>query len=796
MGDLGNIVADKGDMKMTSTETVCNTVAQPINMITTTEEDNMTTMNAIVYVSEKAMKDQTMLVVDTNMDYSLKLMWEYDAMMTALWNMWTTMPEGVVNDPTGDITDPLHVVDIVGIRKAMPYMLAIPCKHVQAILVSTASLDDVAKDTHAMLGYQALADAQRYTGADGVVPMKNGYGALMEELKWDNVRLPQHAQQTYVRRPSPGGNTLTQGTKALIADTHVTLTKRQNTVQEMSRLMTEVPTTIDTQAMDAEGRQTWVDPVDGHIITVEEYLDGIASRVAPQHHNDMTGRPSVYAVDEMWMNVVEDGDHIVPAGDEHWVYTTPKHPAGTTLGIGYLVAPTEAGRNVTHQFGVAASVPVNPQGADATGLYGVIRTQLCTGLIPRLGRSCMRDTPSHAGYHTRHVKQADGTYRNVPVTCQETRLDGTVCGGYYKTDSRGYMVCLECGVEYEMTEEEQAEELKHKLHNSHSDYTPDSVNNDYDLEDHLAALDAEDAYANTTYAQDTDGEKPVITAATVARTHQLGGHTLDGKMGAMAARLERNIAAWRAEVAKVPADEQRAKARAHEKAERDAECKKANKEAAKGKRVRPQRDIYESRWRAARKAYAKYVIRALIASGITDTKAMLDHLPPHCGADAYGDYRREMVEAGEITVTNVGRQRIMAVVPRVRPVREQYPAKYDGRAKYGNLEYRRGTIVTIANLHPPVASEPYMVPSEVPNTAAIKLWKTHGYTPVERPLISEYTGGSTNSDRMGKAPMYRTGKECAPARNDNGELDAWKAEYTRKLVYELLYERTMINKGQ
>jgi hypothetical protein len=94
-------------------------------------EQNMT-RTAVVYAD---IGNQTMLVVDTDLRTRLDKEWEATNALVAQ------------AESLNDITDPMHVVDIQSgkhgevTRKQMIHMLPVPAKYVQAILVSTTSLD-------------------------------------------------------------------------------------------------------------------------------------------------------------------------------------------------------------------------------------------------------------------------------------------------------------------------------------------------------------------------------------------------------------------------------------------------------------------------------------------------------------------------------------------------------------------------------------------------------------------------------------------------------------------------------
>jgi hypothetical protein len=256
-----------------------------------------------------------------------------------------------------------------------------------------------------------------------------------------------------------------------------------------------------------------------------------------------------------------------------------------------------------------------------------------------------------------------------------------------------------------------------------------------------------------------DEDEDEYDAETAQRANTLGGRALEGKMGAIAARLERNSAAWRKEHETRPENEVRAKAKMAEKKDRHKECLKQNNAAPAKKAERKQRDLYEYKWMNAQRNYTMRQILAYIGEGVTDTVDILNYI----GAcrDTFGDYKRELVEKGRITVTQVGRKYVMALVPVARPVRAQNPAKYDGR-KYGNLEYKRGTIMTVPALHPPMA-------------------RVQDYS---YPAAEHMLGADAKVDK--DYPLKE--KEHPPVGADQATLDAWYYQRDARLVELLIVE--------
>lgn len=492
------------------------------------------------------------------------------------------------------------VAKVIGAKGNEDNVKLLKTKKVNAAIVVNGKPD--AKALGQEMDYaKTVAEAHVYVNCDGVVGNKAGYTSLLEELRWLNkAMLPQMDQYAYVRRPSPGGKTLVRNSTGVIEDLH---------------------------RIDANGQQTWIAP-DGHVVTEAEYLAGIAGRVAPRHHSDMNGTMSMYQVDEKYMKMVVNTHgldrKVADVPETHYVYEEMR-PAGTQLHLAYIGVPVVDGEATSKDYNrldVMANVPVTR----AMQIKGQkqIRRHLCTRVIPRMGRSVMRETPSRNGYLTKNMEVTPSVHRHMKITCPEVRQDGSICGGYYKPDSQGNKVCQNCGIIYEQTEEEIVEELRLIVNSAGSTSRVEDDNDETD-EIEITSLEEETEYE--------DEEAELVATET--------DETVPG--------------------------------------------------------VRKY-DMYTDKWIKAQKNYSMRRILALIAAGVTDTAEQYPMIG--CSKDTYYRYVKELIEKGRITATKTGRRNNLAVVPVARPVRTPNQAKYDGRAKYGKLEYTRGSVQMIGGLHP------------------------------------------------------------------------------------------------
>jgi hypothetical protein len=186
----------------------------------------------------------------------------------------------------------------------------------------------------------------------------------------------------------------------------------------------------------------------------------------------------------------------------------PIVPSGTPFFIQYLKANDE------ERFGIYGTDEV-----DATYYKRIqqkFNTYLATKVIPKMGRSILRDGASRFGAKSE--------------TCTEVRYDGTVCGGIFRRDTKGEYVCQDCGIIY--------------------------------------------AREDNFVADDTVMDEDTLEENTTQKDLEIGG-MLPASMQAVESRLSRNLAKFRASVSKAPKDEVEAKARAHSDKERHEKAKLA-----------------------------------------------------------------------------------------------------------------------------------------------------------------------------------------------------------------------------
>lgn len=627
-------------------------------------------------------------------------------------------------------------------------VLRITGKHAIAALIVDKKLDEkalVQEESYA----RAIADAQIYTNATGIVPPKNGYGNLLDELRWNNVAmLPQMDQYKYARRPHPGGNTLVRNAKGEI--------------ENLGR-------------MENDGGQTWIAP-DGHVVTIEEYLAGIEGRIAPRHHSSLDGRMSMYHVDDKYMHMSavtgyrrkhNDAEKqevlrpIVLINDEHHVYKKML-PAGTPHKLVYHKVP-EVGR--LHDYGIDATTGVTKE--EQHRLEETMKDEIMACLIPQMGKSIMHDTPSRLGYLARHVKQDNGTYRNIKVTCPEVYKDGIVCGGNYLPDTQGNYVCTECGIVYE---------------NEQND-----VPDEYDA-------DGTEEYEYK-YTEETEEElkEDYRQNRPVKDQYELGGKETRQDIQD---RLAEKQSAWKKALEAMPCDEAKAKQKAHDTHMTHEECVKTNQEAKKDrKRVDEQRDLYKYKWQAGKMRYAMRCILAVVKNGVTNKTNVIDRLARVVSKQTCKNYIAHLVKTGRLTEVVINRHTTLGIVPVIRPVRDQYPAKYDGRAKYGNLEYKRGTIKAEVGLHPEAEYVMYAYNEAETVTERVQKWKNGTCPAIEASLHDRAEKASKNDldYPLQKTRTAHTGRWCPKRWAETDAKDAEKE--TTSVAKAAAYEQEMINRG-
>jgi predicted RNA-binding Zn-ribbon protein involved in translation (DUF1610 family) len=292
--------------------------------------------------------------------------------------------------------------------------------------------------------------------------------------------------------------------------------------------------------------------------------------VADRHYQEGSGRPTVQDCEDYY-NPVEPFIEGMP-GDTQYPL-----PLGTPFFMKYLKG------DESERFGIYGTHEVDEKYHKNTGQ--VMRTYIATKIIPKMGRSILRDTASRMGYKSTPMRDENGVLHNVTVTCTEVTKEGSVCGGKFKRDGRGDYVCDNCGIIYEREDKFVSED------NGFDDEV------EFDDEDNLEE-------------------------GTTQKDLEVGG-VLPASMLAIESRLSRNLSKFRAQLAEAPKDEVAAKEHAHE-------VKQSDLKARKFFQSRKGHEVYENKWSKSKsKAMRARVLHFIKVDGINTvsglTKAMAVH---------------------------------------------------------------------------------------------------------------------------------------------------------------------------
>lgn len=219
-------------------------------------------------------------------------------------------------------------------------------------------------------------------------------------------------------------------------------------------------------------------------------------------------------------------------------------PAGTPFFMKFLTGDD------IERFGITGTIQLDDE-KYYKNTQRRMRTYIATRIIPKMGRSILRDSVSRFGLKTKGNT-------TEPITCTEEH-NGVVCGGVFRKDGRGDYVCQNCGLIYEREDKFVAEDL--------------TV--DIDIE--------------------SESDEDVLEAATSQKDLEVGG-MLPGALMALEARLARNIQSWRKSIATAPKDEVAAKEHQHEVKVADMAARKAATSAKRKDNNVRDHDVYEGKW--------------------------------------------------------------------------------------------------------------------------------------------------------------------------------------------------------
>lgn len=352
--------------------------------------------------------------------------------------------------------------------------------------------------------------------------------------------------------------------------------------------------------------------------------------VAPRHYQEGSGRPTVQDCEDYY-NPVEPFIEGFPSDTE---YPLPK---GTPFFVQYMRDNSDgAGR-----FGILGTHEVDADYRRKT--QQKFNTYIATKIIPKGGRSILRDTASRMGVKSTPVRDENGVLHNVMVTCTEVTKDGSVCGGMFKRDGRGDYVCQNCGIIFEREDKFVSEE---------SGYD-DEI--EFDDEDNLEE-------------------------GTTQKDLEVGG-VLPAGMSAIEARLTRNINKFRAAIRDAPKDELAAKEKQHADKERSDKNKKLYAKLNG-------HQVYENKWTSKQAAYRRYKAIVLTSTKSMTTSSLIFELG--MATRQYYNLLSELEEQGYFTLVKVGKTTIIVSnvehVPRAPrcPAVQVMPVL--PQVRYGNIQ--------------------------------------------------------------------------------------------------------------
>jgi hypothetical protein len=375
--------------------------------------------------------------------------------------------------------------------------------------------------------------------------------------------------------------------------------------------------------------------------------DNFQAPIAPRHYQEGNDRPTVQDCEDYY-NPIEPSIEGFPAGTEYPL------PAGTPFFMKYLKPNQETTGKSSEKYGVYGTHEMDPK--DRYNYEKVLRTYMSTKIVPKMGRSILRDTASRMGVKSTPVRDENGVMHNVVVTCTEVTKDGSVCGGVFKRDGRGDYVCQVCGIIYEREDKFVAEDLA-------------SDNDEFEY-----------------------GDEDTLEEGTTQKDLDVGG-VLPPAMSAVESRLSRNLAKFRASRSSAPKDEVEAKAKAHADKERHEKARKAF--AKLGGHT-----VYENKIAKSKSNHAKRQVLTFVKQGVNTTGQLMSLIK--LGSEAFYKLIADMETEGRITTEKVGKSRVVSVVATGK--------EYSGRApalmvmpvlmqvRYGNVQgktinYRNSKVI-------------------------------------------------------------------------------------------------------
>lgn len=325
-----------------------------------------------------------------------------------------------------------------------------------------------------------------------------------------------------------------------------------------------------------------------------------------------------------------------------------EYPARTPFVLAFI-APPECGIGWT--FRVIGLRPVSAK--LAKNLENQLRRHVATRIIPRGGRSVLKESPSRYGILTKHTKLDDGKYKNIPVVCLDEYKGKDKCEGIFKPNTMGEYICQECGIihEYHDTSEEiDLEDTDDFERGNESDYfdvmqSTDRIVLDNVVDDSGTGISTNDPDWMPYYAEQSI----------------LGGQPLKGAYGLLDARVNRAIIAWKESLEIVPQDELETRKRLHDQKVRHEYCKKLNRNTDT---ISHQNTIYWGKWRElqARARLAKII--SLVKLGIKDTLQLRDRIDSETGHTNFYRDLKLLEEKGRIWTEKDGRRQYIHLVNR------------------------------------------------------------------------------------------------------------------------------------